>query len=82
MHPGSMPGAPNRYWRLSRLKPMGRIAFDMSGTFGASDAVSDVPETVPMVSDVFVTAPMVSSMFVTAPMMSSVGGINADGRAR
>ena len=54
----------------------------MGGTTGATDAVSDVPVTVPMVSDVFVTAPMVSSMFVTAPMMSSVGGINADGRAR
>jgi len=54
----------------------------MGGTFGASDAVSDVPVTVPMVSDVFVTVPMVSSMFVTAPMMSSVGWINADGRAR
>lgn len=54
----------------------------MGGTTGATNAVSDVPVTVPMVSDVFVTAPMVSSMFVTAPMMSSVGGINADGRAR
>ena len=54
----------------------------MGGTSGATDAVSDVPVTVPMVSDVFVTVPMVSSMFVTAPMMSSVGWINADGRTR
>jgi hypothetical protein len=56
-------------------------AFDMGGTSGASDAVSDVPVTVPMVSDVFVTVPMASSMFVAAPMMSSIGWINAEGCA-
>jgi len=54
----------------------------MGGTTGATDAVSDVPVTVPMVSDVFVTVPMEGSMFVTAPMMSSVGWINADAGAR